>query len=371
MSKQITLALLDFNAKQQVAFSAILVLSETSLNNNWKFADKKTANIIFVNSKQVISQKQWDKIQQRYPEAVLVAYSENLEPLNIEWKLLTEETKPPQRSLLIALLNKITIALSQTTKVVKKEIITVNNDSSPIENKGINRAILKEDQKKQPINNTILIAEPPENKHVNDNFFLPEYYFLGIVQKSIQVGEIYHCKTPCNINIYLFPKENSYFCSLNLADLESLFLMYPDEIKIKKILEKDLKQYTKNMKIQSLTDLLWHSAIIASRGRLMKSHDFSEIIHLKYFPDISYINVSTGYLAIAIFMRFNQLGIKMIASYTEQKETDVIDFYNACHMLGLINYNGNLILKSKPASDKLRQLRQSVFKTLQMNITNL
>jgi len=162
MSKQITLALLDFNAKQQAAFSAILVLSEMSLGDDWQIVDKEIANIIFVHSEQAISQKQWDKIQLNYPKAILVAYSENLEPLDIEWKLLTEATKPPQRSLLIALLNKIAVALSQTVK-------TVDNDSPPIEevsqNEGVNHAIPKENPKKQPINEPVSIVEIPEKNH--------------------------------------------------------------------------------------------------------------------------------------------------------------------------------------------------------------
>ena len=379
MSKQITLALLDFNAKQQAAFSAILVLSEMSLDDDWQIVDKEIASVIFVNSEQAMSQKQWDEIQLNYSKAILVAYSENLEPLDIEWTLLTGATKPPQRSLLISLLNKLAVTLNQVTKVVKKKVIIakiVDKD-----------APLIEDFSKEPlINDTISVAENPEKKsvdkvvlsekiiqknpHIDDKYFLPEHYFLGIVQKSVQTGEIYHCQTPCNINIYLFPKENSYFCLRNIAGLERLFLMSLNEIKIKKISEKDLKQYTQGMETKNSTDLLWYSAVIGSQGRLMKNRHRSEIIHLKYWPDISYINISESYLAIAIFMQCNKLDIKRIAGYTEQKVTDVIDFYNACHVLELIKYNEDFFLKSKPASDKLRNLRKNIFKTLQLNIAS-
>ena len=103
MSKRITLALLGFNAKQQAAFSAILVLSEMSLDDDWQMLDKKNANIIFFNSEQAISQKQWDETQLNYPEAILVAYSKNLALLNTKWPLLTKAGNPPQHSLLITL----------------------------------------------------------------------------------------------------------------------------------------------------------------------------------------------------------------------------------------------------------------------------
>lgn len=378
MSKQVTLALLGFNAKLQAVFSAILVLSEISLNDDWKIVDKKIANIIFVNSDQLMSQKQWDETQLNYPEAILIAYSKNLEPLNTKWQLLTKADSPPQRSLLITLLNKLTVALSQVTKGVEKEVImvkTVDNDLSPIEvsqkNKDVNYIIPEENLlKESPINDPVSIIEAFEKKPVEDKYFLPEHYFLGIVQKSIQTGKIYHCKTPCNINIYLFPAENSYFCSLNISDLSSLFLIYIDEIEIKEFSEKQLNQETEHMKRKVITDLLWYSTVIASQGRLMKNRHRSEIIHLKYWPDISYINISESYLVIAMFMQCNKLDIKRIAAYTEQKITDVIDFYNACHVLGLINYNEEFYLKSRPASDKLRNLRKSIFKTLQLDIIN-
>ena len=393
MSKQVTLALLGFNAKLQAAFSAILVLSEISLNDDWQIVDKKIANIIFFNSKEAISQKQWDEIELSYPKAILIAYSENLEPLDIKWKLLTGVAKPPQRSLLIVLLNKIAVILRQVTQVIEKEDLTVkaiDNDSLPIEevfqNEGVNPAISMEDPKKQPISNPVPIDKVPEkkpvdeiipskkitheNKHVKDQYFIPDYYFLGIVQKSIQTGKIYHCKTPCNINIYLFPRENSYFCSLNISDLSSLFLIYIDEIKIKEISEKELKKDIENMKSDVLTDLLWHSAVIASRGRLMKNHHHDTVVHLRYWPDISYINTSENYLIIAIFMQYNAIDIQKIAGYTEQTVSDVINFHNACNALGLIDYDKKFSLNSKPASDKLRQLRQRIFKMLRLNITS-
>lgn len=371
MSKQLTLALLGFNRKQQAAFSAILVLSEMSLDDNWQIVDTETARVIFINSDQAISQQQWDEIQRSYPEAILVAYSENLASLNTAWALLTESTKPPQRSLLILLLNKLVVALNQMTKVVEQEVIAIetvdknlsSKENSPKELSVNNPVAMIEVLDKKSIDKVVPPKKIPlKDKQVNDKYFLPEHYFLGIVQKSIQTGKIYHCKTQCNINIYLFPQQNCYFCSLSITHLSPLFLSFVDEIEIKEISETTLFEAVENKESKDINDLLWYSTTIASQGRLMKNRHRNDVVHLKYWPDISYINASESYLVIATFMLYNRIDIKRIAGYTEQKMEDVIDFYNACHSLGIISYNTDFVLNSNPASDVLRQLRRRVFK---------
>ncbi|MDQ7091956.1 MAG: hypothetical protein Q9M50_15205 [Methylococcales bacterium] len=367
MLKNTTLALFDFNARQQAAFTAILVLSEMSLNDTWNIVDKEVASIIFVCSPPNITQEQWNKIQLSHPNALLIAYGINSKNLDVNWKLLTDTDKPPQRSLLISLLDQVAIKLrtvtppsvdkSDATSTPKPEIIPKPEQASK---KKIEDKVIKKVAPKQPFQNNANEYE----------CFVPKDYFLGIIQKCIQTGEIYHCQTTCNIDIFLYPQQKSYFCQLKISELTRLFLMSPEDIDVKIISETILNQSVKKIGRMPLNDLLWYSTIIPSQGRLMENHKNNNIVNLKFWPDISYITTSKNYLAITSFMNRNAVDLNKIADHTEKKLTDVINFHNACDMLGLIDHSQQLTIKSTPASDKLRQLRQCIFDTLSLNTAN-
>ncbi len=322
MSKLKTLAFLNFSDKQQQDFLSILILSEQGLDDNWSIVKKKQATIIFVQSDTNLTPVQWKEIEQTYPQAKLVAYSENLINLEIQWTLLTKKSKPPLRSSLIALLNKI--------GKIKLEL--------KLESDGLIYQDSEESIKIQ------------ENK-TKINLFFPERYLLGVIQKSLDLKKIYHCKISNKISLFLLPQQNCYFCDVEITDLKPIFLMPPKEINITVLKEKELKKHVKNLKTKALNDLLWHSTIAVSQGRFMKNHNHEDRVRLKYWPDISQISTNKSYLTIANFMSNNTENVIKIAQQTQQQLSDVVDFYNACNILGLIDKTSDLSLVSKPLTN--------------------
>jgi hypothetical protein len=305
MSKS-TLAFLNFNPKQQEVFCSILILSTQGLKDHWQIVKKAMAQVIFIRHDNVINQSEWQEIQSTYPQAQLVAYSENLVNIKTQWKLLTKDNKPPRRLFLINLLNSIKIE-RMIVKVKEKPII---------------------------IEKTVCIEQKTTSR---PDLFLIEHYFLSIIQKSLELGHIYHCRFENNIDIFLLPQQNCYFCDTAIKDLSSLFLTHPNNIVLIKLDEKELKKQVKGLKTKALNDLLWHSAISVSQGRFMKNHSPEQLVFLKYWPDISQISPHKSYLKIAPFMSKNKENVVNISEKTQQKLSDVLDFHNACNILGLVD----------------------------------
>ncbi len=329
MSNLVTLAFLNFTKQQQEIFTSILFLSERSLDSTWNIGTKETAKVIFVISEKTISQTQWDKMQLAYPQAILVAYSVNLVDLNTPWKLLTETTALTNRTKLITLLNQINQdAFKNIEQEIPKEIVI---------------------KKSQPIEKNI---EQETQKTIKNHLFLPEDYFLSIVQMSIKTGYIYRCKIEEDVVIYLLPKQNCYFCSTEITDLKTLFLMSPKEIKVKRMLDSELKQQIEGLKTKALNDLLWYATVTASQGRFMTTYQPDDSVYLKSWPDISLVSENKSYLDIAAFMSHNTTNVVGIAKKSQQKLTDVIDFYNVCYLLGLISDPKNVSSVFKPVFDE-------------------
>ncbi len=336
MPKRKTIGLFDFTEKQRIIFSSTLALSEMRLNHEWNIVDAKNAGVIFLNGEGKITQDRLKEIQLSYPHAILVAYHDALVHLNLHWSLLTSSTRPPKISLLVELLNNI--------------------DAEPEEN-------ISDTNERQAI-------EPQSSMlSKNDNaIFQAEDYFLGIVQQSINTGKNYYCMGINDTVVYISPKDSNYYCALAITDLEPLFFMAAKDIVVKKITAKKLKQETESLQEKPLNDLLWYSTIIASQGRLMKNRQNNDVVHLKYWPDISQISGKEHYLTIAAFMNNNAVNMSTIAKHTGQKLSDVIDFHNACHVLGLIDDTMELFLHTKPNSDKTRGLRQRILSSLKIKL---
>lgn len=338
MLKTATLAFLDFSEQQQKIFSSLLFLSGRNLNQIWDIVTKDLAQVILVCSKEPISETQWDEIQLAYPQAILVAYSMNLISLQTPWKLLTKETALTNRAELITLLNKVT---QHKSKQKSKEIKV---KESPL---------IKETLEQKPN------ISPQET--INDNLFLPENYFLSLVQMSIKTGYIYRCRIEDDIVIYLLPQQNCYFCSTEIIDLKKIFLTSPKKIKVRKMLETELKQQINGLKTKALNDLLWYATVTASQGRFMVNHQPDDNVSLMSWPDISLISENKNYLEIAIFMSHNITNLIDISKNTQKNLNDVIDFYNACYILGLISIpesnsllNNSKELPGNPINEKVQ-----------------
>ncbi|MDQ7089338.1 MAG: hypothetical protein Q9M50_01650 [Methylococcales bacterium] len=343
MSKLTTLAFLDFNQQQQQDFYSILILSTQGLDEEWEIVDKTLATVIFVHYDETITQSQWEEIEAAYPMAKLVAYSENLAHIETQWTLLTKTNKPPLRSELIRLLNQIGAEnLNVNVKVNEKLSVKVSEKPS--------------------------IVEETAKISSKSPFFLSEHYFLSIVQNSLQSGNTYRCKFQDNISLYLLPKQNCYFCSAEIVDLYALFLTHPDKIEITMMSEKELKQQVKGLKTKALNDLLWHSTVTVSKGRFMKSHDPEQNVRLKYWPDISQVSSNKSYLPIASFMSNNIANVIKISQHTGQKLSDVLDFHNACNVLGLVDTMTDLSIDLKVNTNRAQYYNQPIPSTLCLEV---
>ena len=349
-----TLAFHDFNLKQSENFAAILTLSLMSLHDNWDIVDINGAGVIFVASAKGLTHDQWDAIQKQYAGAILVAYSDTLAPLMCQYELLTKITKLPARSKLIVLLNQLALELAQKKLHVAAELL----ETERVANERLEKNDVIED----------LAPIVSLNTRVESRFFFPTHYFLGILLESIASGRCYECKSACGSLLYVSSHQKKYFFSTKKTNLNELLLRSVDDFTVTELSPMDFEQTTKSMEPKKLNELLWSATVVGSQGRLMKGHGLDDVIHLKHWPDIAHIKATNHYLIIAAFMSRNTVDMKTIANQTEQTLADVIDFHNACDVLGLIERDDTFRLNSQPVSEKLRQLRGRIFETLHLNV---
>ncbi|PPD47292.1 MAG: hypothetical protein CTY16_07635, partial [Methylobacter sp.] len=189
-------------------------------------------------------------------------------------------------------------------------------------------------------------ASPPatsEEEAIGPAVFSPEHGLLKAVLDCKSVPVLIRVN---DVGVYLDPVKGSYYCPLTLEQLIPCFDR--DPIRIKPITQPELRQVVSNTKLspKPLSNLIWYAAFKASQGRLLLGTSPEDVVHLIRWPDLGLPGCG-NYVKLAAFMHSNTMKLSDIPSATQYPVEAVYDFYNACHLVGLIEKAAAIELHEK------------------------
>jgi hypothetical protein len=113
-----------------------------------------------------------------------------------------------------------------------------------------------------------------------------------------------------------------------------------------------------------LEELLWNAALYASRGRLLAGKRSSDVVRLRRWPDFSRLSKDRRMLPLAAFMSANAADLSTVAEHTGAPMSQVVDFHNACAVLGYLEYHSEQRLHKRPVSGKERETCRAISRSL-------
>jgi hypothetical protein len=187
------------------------------------------------------------------------------------------------------------------------------------------------------------------------DFFNPNIHFLGLLQKSLADGIARRCQHADGVQVYLAPMEQVYYSPYTTIEmLSSLCLAAPFDMQVKVLpnhwrnqtatniqvgrmrLQRQNSDALPPMEARPLSELSWYATLHASQGRLLQGHSLITPVTLHTMPDFSRYFHQPYYAALASFMMTHNADLPTIAQQTQLTLGDVIDFYNACAVLGYL-----------------------------------
>lgn len=214
------------------------------------------------------------------------------------------------------------------------------------------------------------------------NVFDPAEHFLGLVQQSLRDGLMRRCLLPGLPPLFLAPQEGRYYCQgEHMPDLTpwhgaGLVAM---QVELADGLDQDTGEGEEEviqvgrMQIRRkkealpvpyvsgpLEELLWGAALTASRGRLLAGANADATVRLRRWPDFARLSRDRRYLPLAAFMSVNAADLRTVAKHTGAPLSQVVDFHNACAVLGLLEQLPEQRLQKRPVSDRERETYRSI-----------
>ena len=302
------------------SFTYTLKLAADWLGHPWAIAKPSEANFIFMLVNSIKNLKTLQNLQQNYPpDKLIVASSVGVELPQVRWHLPFSKQLPfPSTLSVVNLFSRIQETLTEI---------------SPSQAGGI--------------------SEP--NNH------LP-----GVIEQCSADGIARMCSLGNSPTIVIAPKEKSFYLAETIEAIIPLALAAKKELTIKEIDNTELKKHVDTLNFgtrvsdyatfddvgilpqigmksppkQRLTELVWFSVLVGSRGNPLSSYSLTDKVSLHEIPDVllkDYYAQEYKRLAENLFAK--PTPILEAAQKSGRSLFDTINFCNACAVLRIADFS--------------------------------
>jgi len=189
------------------------------------------------------------------------------------------------------------------------------------------------------------------------NVFDPANHLIGLLEKITIDRQARRCALPEQTPLFLVPNESKYYSEANSADIAKICAAQLSKIEISLIDSSDQEEVVQvgrmmvrrkkdtgipKIPARPLSELVFRAAFYASQGRLLPDYNIDKPVRLKNWPDKTILRESAFteeeryFFPLAAFMTTHTASLPDIAEATRLPLTQVIDFYNACALSGLL-----------------------------------
>lgn len=344
MKNIITIRLLGFNDSDRSKFESLLTIAENMLNMPWRVSESVDADYYLLKGN-LKSQLDQDKLLKNLPREQCIFYSEQKTEHGFHEILVDKNNTPYLRSI-IELLNKLSLT-------------DIDHDKKS--------ATFQTDADQQPVETAIHYATFSD-EHTEEDRFDPEQGLLGLLiaeHNELQAFELNDADHTGKL--YVDSTNKRYYCQDELADMARYF-SETVAITQRSISDQRLQQVVieENLKPLPLSNLQWYGAFASSKGRMIKEHQPMDIVHLKRWPDIS-LPGARKLIKLAAFMQSNAADLPAIQQRTGIPIDQIYNFFNACKVIGLIEYSQQREIHEKNLDDAQRRLFAKIGNRLKNN----
>ncbi|GEM_PF-962625 len=357
----------------ELLLKSMLQLVQRQLNATWRLEDN--AEIVLVDTEQPEGQAFW---QTHLSNKLLVSYAKQ-NHYQAQWFL----AKPIRVQPLVHLLNtmeslNLSKGTTQSPPLEKPAKISSRQTApkpsgTPTQVEAIPPPVvapisLSEALKKQ----TLEQIGFPNLK----NTFEPSQYLLGLLLNALNTNQITRFSHPEHTPIYLLPSEKRCFTitlptqTLNNSQ-KKFYETAANHIQVEHLSREKLLEEVEHhhLKPYPLETILWLSALLASQGRWLAGYSQYMFIRLKRWPNFAILPHQPLHMNLAAFMLKKTADLSTIANKTQVPFPVVVDFFNACKIIGLINEEPkapppSILLENTDVPDQKRTLLKGILKKL-------
>lgn len=128
-----------------------------------------------------------------------------------------------------------------------------------------------------------------------------------------------------------------FYCEHKLMLLSMLCKTDISNLQIKEISSYDLSKIENQIESRPLNELIWCCALLGSSGELLESIELETPLHLKRWPNLKSLVHLPRHITLTAFLSKHTATLPEIVSQTRVLLDNVVDFVNACKVMGYLD----------------------------------
>lgn len=139
------------------------------------------------------------------------------------------------------------------------------------------------------------------------------------------------------VSFFIDFSHKRFYCEHKLMLLSMLCKTDISNLQIKELSSYDLGKIENQLEGRPLSELIWCCALLGSSGELINSIDENTALHLKRWPNLKSLVHLPRHITLTAFLSKHTATLAEIVSQTRVLQENVIDFINACKVMGYLD----------------------------------
>ena len=295
----------------------LMSVLEKQMNADWELTYDMSGDIAVIDIDEQSGLDLFNKTKARDNSPVIIALSSGIQKVDAEFNL----QKPMRSANFLAVIKEILEKNPDTGREKEADEASTVTNLQP----ALDTNKTEENKSTKTVQNNVAIKRPSVKRLYN---FLTED--AGSYTKPIEV--IY-----LEVSIYLDFKSNLLFCEHKLMLLSMLSKADISKLQIREMKDADFKKVQAEVPSRPISELIWCCALLGSSGELISSIDENSVLHLKRWPNLKSLVHLPRHITLTAYMTKYKSSLSEISVQTRVPIDHVVDFVNACLLLGYLD----------------------------------
>lgn len=176
----------------------------------------------------------------------------------------------------------------------------------------------------------------PSASHATTNFFDPEQYLLGILQRLVGAKQSATIEISDGGKLYILPETGEYASAFGAESLRKFCSHAADEYTVRKLTQAADKVATDaTLHRRNLDELMWEAALAVANGRLVKGCKSDDVVLLKFWPNLTRISLTPNAVRITALLTRYPTSVSLAYRLLKITQGEMNEFYSAARCAGL------------------------------------
>ncbi len=182
----------------------------------------------------------------------------------------------------------------------------------------------------------VATASIPQSSGEDSEYFQPDDYLLGVVRRAVTNEQDVVVTLPAVGDLRILTRRGEYFTTFAADQMKQFCCRPAAAYTVKKLGAREVEEFGRTAGLgRNLDELMWHTALCASNGRLMQGCRRDDVILLRHWPNLTRLTTTPNAVRIAALLTRYPTSVTLAHHLLNIPAAELNAFYSAARCAGL------------------------------------